>query len=100
MSYTLEKGQTYLVGADTLINIIDLNEPNPKKYSNNNRRCGAGEEDEFIKFLFQEKIYNKAEIHGLTEQEKTLLDFMICNYKEEENQETEVYAPSFDRYTF
>lgn len=57
-----------------------------------------------MKFLFREKVYNKTEIHGLTNSQRHLLEQMIANHKskenEEENNETEMIEPSFELYSY
>lgn len=69
----------------------------------NNEESRAGDADEFLKFLFQERVYNKCEIHGLTETEENMLEMMITNHKEllygEENSniDTERNPPCFQR---
>lgn len=85
-TYSLEKGQAYLVGLDTLFNIIDVNNGgrNKKRHQRESasHNTEAAEKEEFMKFLLQEKIYNKCDIHGLSETEENILEQMIANHKD------------------
>jgi len=106
LNYPLEKGQTYLVGADTLFNIIEVN--NFKKIQPTNEICEMSVEkkdnyDEFLKFLVREKLLNKYEIHGLSPEEDALLNSMIATQKDTFNEEDNVFneternIPKFSR---
>jgi hypothetical protein len=60
-------------------------------------KIDSNEEEELMKYLFNEKYYMKAEIHGLTPTQIAKLDNMIQNNKILENleeNETEVNAPN------
>ena len=61
--------------------------------------------DEFLRYLAREKLFNQFKIHGLTEAEDSILNSIIATQKETLNEEdnmfneTERYVPKFDRYT-
>jgi len=102
LNYPLEKGQTYLVGAETLFNIIEVNNRTTTLRIENGMEKNDSY-DEFMKFLAREKLLNKFEIHGLNEQEESLLNSMIATQKEAVSEddnafnETERNIPKFDR---
>ena len=62
--------------------------------------------DEFLRYLAREKLFNQFKIHGLTEAEELILNSIIATQKETLNEEdnmfneTERYVPKFDRYTY
>jgi len=106
--HPLEKGQTYLVGLDTYFNIIDVKNVHSKSDNGKSQRETIsrrlhGDQDDFIKYLYQERVHNKCEIHGLTETEENMLELMIANHKDFLNNEdtsyieTERCPPSFNR---
>jgi len=56
-----------------------------------------------LKYLYQERVHNKCEIHGLTETEENMLELMIANHKDLLDNEdtsyidTERSPPTFKR---
>lgn len=96
------KGHTYLVGIDTIFNIVEVKNSPVKKTKELNENY-EGDQEEFLKFLFRERVYNKCEIHGMTETEENMLELMITNHKEllygedPTSLETERSPPCFKR---
>jgi len=56
----------FLIGADTIFNVVDMQTEKPKLMET--------EEDNFLKFLCDEENKNETQIHGLKTEERDQLD--------------------------